>query len=212
MTAHSIPKATLGRIPLYIQYLRELPDDHQTISAPKIARGLSLGEVQVRKDLALISGRGKPKIGYDRSKLMKDLESHLGYDSLTNAVLVGAGKLGKALLEYDGFEDFGIRIIAGFDCDEKASKITSSKPVFPIKDIEAFCAENGIKIGIITVGQAAAQEVCDKLIACGVSAIWNFTPSALVIPDNVFFKQENLALSLAYLNSQLKTKNNRFED
>ncbi len=211
MTAHSIPKATLGRIPLYIRYLRELPDDYKTISAPQIARGLSLGEVQVRKDLALISGRGKPRVGYDRSKLMKDIESHLGFDSLTNAVLVGAGKLGKALLEYDGFEDFGIKIIAGFDCNEKASVIKSSKPILPMKDIDSFCTENDVKIGIITVGQSSAQEVCDKLVSCGVSAIWNFTPSALVIPDNVFFKQENLALSLAYLNSQLK-KNNRFED
>ncbi len=212
MAVRSIPKATLGRIPLYIQYLRELPDDDVTISAPKIARGLSLGEVQVRKDLALISGRGKPKIGYERTKLMTDIERHLGCDSLTNAVLVGAGKLGKALLEYDGFEDFGIKILAGFDCNEKATHITSSKPILPIKDIDRFCVENDIKIGIITAGQVSAQEVCDKLIACGIKAIWNFAPTALVIPKNVFFKQENLALSLAHLNSQLKTKNNKFED
>ncbi len=206
MATHSIPKATLGRIPLYIQYLRELPEDNTTISAPKIARGLSLGEVQVRKDLALISGRGKPKIGYEREKLMNDIERHLGCDGLTSAVLVGAGKLGKALLEYDGFEDFGIKVIAGFDCNEKASYIKSSKPILPIKDIDEFCTKNNVKIGIITVGQGSAQEVCDKLISCGVEAIWNFAPSALVIPQHVFFKQENLALSLAHLNSQLKTK------
>ena len=94
MTAYSIPKATLGRIHLYIKYLKELSDDTcTTVSAPQIARGLSLGEVQVRKDLALISGRGKPRVGYEREKLINDLERHLGFDGFTNAVLIGAGKL-----------------------------------------------------------------------------------------------------------------------
>ncbi len=214
MTARSIPKATLGRIPLYLQYLKELPDESNvTVSAPKIARGLSLGEVQVRKDLALISGCGKPKIGYERAKLMADLEKHLRGDDLTGAVLIGAGKLGKALLDYDGFEEFGVRVLAGFDCNETAIHISKRKSVYPIKDLDAFCAQNDVKIGIITVGQGSAQEVCDKLVACGVQAIWNFAPCSLSIPSNVLFKQENLALSLAHLNSQLKTKNkNKCED
>lgn len=209
MADYAIPKATLGRIPLYIQYLRELPDENNVmISAPKIARGLSLGEVQVRKDLALISGRGKPKIGYEREKLTQDLERHLGYERITNAVLIGAGKLGRALLDYNGFEEFGIRILAGFDCNEKNFQIGKNKLVLPITDIEAYCAENDVKIGIITVGQGSAQEVCDKLVACGIKAIWNFAPCALTLPADVTLKQENLALSLAHLNSQLKTKNN----
>ena len=209
MADYAIPKATLGRIPLYIQYLRELPEENNVmISAPKIARGLSLGEVQVRKDLALISGRGKPKIGYEREKLTQDLERHLGYEHITNAVLIGAGKLGRALLDYNGFEEFGIRILAGFDCNEKVFQISPNKSILPITDIEAYCAENDVKIGIITVGQGSAQEVCDKLVACGIKAIWNFAPCALTLPADVTLKQENLALSLAHLNSQLKTKNN----
>lgn len=203
--AYSIPKATLGRIPLYIQYLRALPDeDDLTISAPKIARALSLGEVQVRKDLALISGRGKPKIGYDRSKLLEDLERCLGYEGLTGAVLIGAGKLGKALLDYDGFEEFGIRVLAGFDCNQTAFQISHSKSVLPIQDLEHYCKRNDVKIGIITVGQGSAQEVCDKLVTCGIKAIWNFAPCTLSVPSDVLLKQENLALSLAHLNSQLK--------
>ena len=203
----SVPKATLGRIPTYIQYLKALPDDaSMTISATKIARGLSLGEVQVRKDLALISGCGKPKIGYERLKLIEDLERHLGSEDITNAVLVGAGKLGRALLDYDGFEDFGIRILSGFDCNERAFQIGSNRSVLSIKDIEEYCARNNVKIGIITVGQGSAQEVCDKLVACGIKAIWNFAPCAISVPQDVVLKQENLALSLAHLNSQLKIK------
>lgn len=207
MNVSSIPKSTLGRIPVYIQYLKELSDeDGGTISATKIARGLSLGEVQVRKDLALISGQGKPKIGYERTKLIRDLESRMGCENSTNAVLIGAGKLGRALLDFGGFEEFGVRIIAGFDCNDTAFQITKSKSVLPIKQIEEYCSDHNVKIGIITVGQGSAQEVCDRLVGCGIKAIWNFAPCTLSVPGHVILKQENLALSLAHLNSQMKTK------
>ena len=74
--------------------------------------------------------------------------------------------------------------------------------------LRAFCSEHNVKVGIITVGQGSAQAVCDKLVKCGVKAIWNFAPCALCVPDDVLLKQENLALSLAHLNSQIKIKNN----
>ena len=205
MEKNFIPKATLERIPIYLRFLRDIEDETKsTISATQIARGVILGEVQVRKDLALISGRGKPRVGYERDMLISDLESHLGSDDLTNAVLIGAGKLGRALLDYDGFEEFGVRILAGFDCNEKAWQLGKGKSVLPIKEIETFCVENDIRIGIITVGQGSAQEVCDKLVACGVKAIWNFAPVSLKVPSGVLVRQEKLALSLAHLNSQIK--------
>jgi redox-sensing transcriptional repressor len=204
MNGYSIPKATLGRLPQYLQYLRSLPESYNTISATAIAKGLSLGDVQVRKDLAAVSGAGKPKIGYERNKLICDLERHLGYEKLTNAVLVGAGKLGRALLDYDGFEEFGVKIVAAFDCNEQIIQMGNMpKSILPIKDIEAYCSENEVKLGIITVGQGSAQDVCNKLVASGITAIWNFAPCALKVPAGVLLKQENLALSLAYLNNQL---------
>ena len=197
-------KATLSRVPVYLRYLKESSNQGDSmISAPKIAKAVSLGEVQVRKDLSLVSGRGKPRTGYDRKQLIKDLENCLGASNLTNAVLVGAGKLGSALLEYGGFEEYGVRIVAGFDCNQKV--INSSKnTILPMTDIEKFCSNNDIKIGIITVGQGSAQQVCDKLVACGVKAIWNFAPCTLTVPQNVLLKQERLALSLAHLNSLIK--------
>ncbi len=204
MNGYSIPKATLGRLPKYLEYLRNLPESRCTISATAIAGALSLGDVQVRKDLAAVSGAGKPKIGYETDKLITDIESHLGYERLTNAVLVGAGKLGRALLDYDGFEEFGVKIVAGFDCNEQVIQISNtSKSILPIKKLNDYCRENKVKLGIITVGQGSAQDVCDKLVESGIEAIWNFAPITLKAPNGVLLKQENLALSLAYLNNQI---------
>lgn len=202
MNGYSIPKATLGRLPQYLAYLRSLPKIRRTISATAIAKALSLGDVQVRKDLASVCGAGKPKIGYETDKLITDIEIHLGYERLTNAVLVGAGKLGKALLDYDGFEDFGVKIVAGFDRNETVLT-KGTKDILPIRDIEVYCREHDVKLGIITVGQGSAQDVCDKLVESGIQAIWNFAPVTLKVPEGVLLKQENLALSLAYLNNQI---------
>ena len=202
MNGYTIPKATLGRLPRYLEYLRSLPKIRRTISATAIAEALLLGDVQVRKDLAMVSGAGKPKVGYETDKLINDIESHLGYERLTNAILVGAGKLGRALLDYDGFEEYGVKIIAGFDCNETVLK-SGMKEILPIKDIEAYCRKNRVKLGIITVGQGSAQDVCDTLIKSGIEAIWNFAPTTLKVPSGVILKQENLALSLAYLNNQI---------
>ena len=201
----SISKATLGRLPGYLQYLKGLPEiGPETISATAIAKGLSLGEVQVRKDLAAVSGAGKPKVGYLRTKLIDDLERQLGYEGLTNAVLVGAGKLGRALLEYDGFEEYGVRIVAGFDCNEVPVRVgPQTKFILPIRELGPYCVANHVKLGIITVGQGSAQEVCDLLVESGIEGVWNFAPCALKVPGGILLKQENLALSLAHLNNQI---------
>ena len=202
MNGYSIPKATLGRLPQYLEYLKGLPEMCRTISATAVARALSLGDVQVRKDLAAVCGAGKPKIDYETGKLIADIEGHLGYEQLTNAVLVGAGKLGRALLDYDGFENFGVKIIAGFDCNETMQK-AGGKDILPIRDIGAYCQKHDVKLGIITVGQGSAQEVCNALVESGIEAIWNFAPVNLKVPSGILLKQENLALSLAHLNNQI---------
>lgn len=205
MNGYSISKATLGRLPKYLQYLRSIPvTDGGTISAAAIARALSLGDVQVRKDLASVSGEGKPRVGYVTERLISDIESQLGRECFTKAVLVGAGKLGRALLDYEGFEEYGLRIVAAFDCNEKVIGTNrTAKEIMPIDMLAPFCRENSVRIGIITVGQGSAQEVCDRLVGCGINAIWNFAPCGLKVPRDVLLKQEDLALSLAHLNNQL---------
>ena len=205
MERSNVTKATLGRLPQYLQFLNGLPPgQYDHISATTIAKMLSLGEVQVRKDLAAVSGLGKPKVGYRTSELIKDLEDALGCKKLTPAILVGAGKLGRALLDYNGFEEYGVQITAAFDCNEQVLRMNNtSKEILPIRSLKKYCSENGIRIGIITVGSGSAQDVCDQMLEAGITAIWNFAPCQLKVPDNVLFKQEILALSLAHLNSQI---------
>ena len=205
MNGHSLSKATLGRLPQYLQYLKRLPQTgNGTISATAIAKGLSLGEVQVRKDLAAVSGAGKPRIGYITSDLIRILEDHLGHEKITSAVLVGAGKLGSALLAYDGFEEYGVKIIAAFDRNEKIVNTEKyNTEIMPMSSLNAFCEDNDVRLGIITVGEGSAQQVCNQMIESGITAIWNFAPCGLKVPDGILLKQENLALSLAYLNNQL---------
>ena len=205
MERSNVTKATLGRLPQYLQFLNGLPPgQYDHISATTIAKMLSLGEVQVRKDLAAVSGLGKPKVGYRTSELITDLEDALGCKKLTPAILVGAGKLGRALLDYNGFEEYGVQITAAFDCHEQVLRMNkTSKEILPISSLKKYCTENGIRIGIITVGSGSAQDVCDQMLEAGITAIWNFAPCQLKVPDNVLVKQENLALSLAHLNSQI---------
>ena len=200
-----LSKATLGRLPEYLKLLKSLdPEDNIYISATAIAKSLSLGEVQVRKDLSAVSGAGKPKVGYETADLIIQLEEALGRYELTPAVLVGAGKLGKALLDYDGFRDFGVDIAAAFDQNTETEVFgKNAKKIMPIDKLAEYCKSNNIKIGIITVNGRAAQSVCDRMLEGGIEAIWNFAPAKLEVPDGVLIRQENLALSLAHLNNQL---------
>ncbi|MBQ8588596.1 MAG: redox-sensing transcriptional repressor Rex [Clostridia bacterium] len=203
----SVSTATLGRLPCYLQHLREiLKNSDEYVSATTIAKSLSLGEVQVRKDLNSVSGAGRPKIGYSVKDLIKSIENALGYSNLAKAAIVGAGKLGQALLNFEGFEEYGVEISAAFDLVAK-EKDELHREVYPMSQFESFCKNNNIKIGIITVNENAAQEVCDRMVENNIKAIWNFTPKKLKIPEDVLVKQENLALSIAHLNYQLVNQN-----
>lgn len=204
MDKSSVSKATLGRLPQYLQFLKSLPQDtYPYISATSISKSLSLGEVQVRKDLGSVSGEGKPKLGYVTSDLIDKLESFLGCNRITPSVLVGAGKLGRALLEYEEFEKYGVEIAAAFDCNERLLNLPCSVVILPMNEFDSFCRTHNIKLGIITVGEGSAQEVCDEMVKCGIAAIWNFAPCKLKVPDGILLQSENLALSLAHLNNQL---------
>lgn len=203
-----IPLQTLKRLPLYTKYLRSLPKDGSlNISATAIADALDLNNVQVRKDLALVSSGGRPKVGYITQDLIADIERFLGYDDMRSAVLVGAGNLGRALLSYEGFSQYGLDIVAAFDADPNVSgTIVHGKNVFPLEKLQDLCVRMSIHIGIITVPEGAAQNVCDLLTEGGVRAVWNFAPAKLKAPAGVFVLNENMASSLAVLSKHIDTQ------
>lgn len=208
MIFNAISPNALRRLPKYLNYLKSLPKDGAAnISATTIADALGLNDVQVRKDLALISNGGRPKIGYITENLIQDIEHYLGYDDVDSAILVGAGNLGRALLSYDGFAAYGLNIVAAFDTDETIiNTVVNGKQVFPLRKMENLCTRMKINIGIITVPAYAAQEVCDMLIESGIQAIWNFSPAELKVPEHFLLQNEDMACSLAVLSKRLAEK------
>ncbi len=205
-TPVSISRQALQRMPYYLQTLRAARDSGaEIISAPTVAGQLGLNEVQVRKDFASVSNTaGKPKTGFQTNELIAAIESCLGYDNSNDAVLVGAGSLGRALLSYRGFEEYGLSIIAAFDVDPNLTGgEISGKQVLPMNKLSGICRNMNIHIGIITVPASQAQAVCDSLVESGVLAIWNFAPMHLNTPEGILVQNENMAASLAVLSKHL---------
>ena len=206
MEQKSVSLQTLRRLPVYLHYLRTVQDQCVNISATAIADKLGLNDVQVRKDLASVSGSGRPKTGYKTLELLQQLEKYLGCGSSSTTVLIGAGNLGKALMAYSGFDDYGLEIVAAFDKNPaRIGEIISGKPVYPMEKLGEVCKKHDILVGIITVPASVAQDVCDVLVAHGVRAIWNFAPTILRVPEGVQVENENLASSLAVLSQHWRS-------
>ena len=207
MEQKKISKSVLKRLSGYLAYLKNMPENAPPhISATALANALGMGEVQVRKDLAMVSDGGRPKIGYLREALIDDIEQFLGYDNTTDAVLIGAGKLGQALMGYSGFDEYGLNILAAFDANPKMERTEEGKSVYHISKLEHFCRTNKVLMGIITVPAEGAQEVANQLIKCGIKAIWNFAPTHLDVPANILVQTENMATSLAVLSVHLQAQ------
>ena len=206
----SISKATLARMPLYLHFLQEESSKGaQYISSTVIAQNISVSSVLVRKDLALVSSEaGRPRLGFAINRLIVDIEKFLGYDNLSDAIIVGAGGLGRAFLGYEGFKSNGLNIVAAFDIAENliGTKVMG-KEILPISAMKDFVAEHKIRIGIITVPKIAAQEVLNKMIDAGIQAVWNFAPAPLRVPKEIVLKTEDLAASLAMLAGKLYKRN-----
>ena len=207
MPGRSVSKQTLQRLPAYLSYLKSQQDAPKYISATAIAEALNMNHVVVRKDLASISNSGRPKVGYVREDLICELEDFLGYDNTQDAVLVGCGQLGKALLAYSGFVEYGLNILAGFDIDPfTVNTEVGGKMILPMDRLEGLCQRMKVCIGILTVPGEHAQAVCNLLIKSGILAVWNFSNVHLDVPEGILVQNEDMAVSLAILSNHLKER------
>lgn len=213
MNTENMPYITiqaLHRLPYYLQYLKTAKKSGvKYISAAVMASDLNLNEVQVRKDIsAVCTTKGKPKIGFIVDELIDNIEDYLGYNNSMEAVIVGAGNRGRFLLADNKFEKYGLNIIAAFDTDESIVGSTiCQKQVFHLEKLKNLCERMHIHIGIIAVPEEAAQSVCNLLVSCGVTSIWNFALIKLTVPDNVFVQNENLSASLSAFSQHIRKNN-----
>ena len=200
----SISNACLARLPKYLRLLKEKRElNEKCISSTKIADELKLKPILVRKDLSLINeSDGKPGVGFEIDELICNLEKCLGINSKKNVILIGAGRLGQALMNYNGFEN-DIQIIYAFDKDKRKC---NDKNIFYIDRLEELVKSKRIKVAILTIPGEEAQSICDRLIKLGIKAIWNFAPTHLKVPDDIVIKNEDLSASLTMLINRLNYK------
>ncbi|MDR1248101.1 MAG: redox-sensing transcriptional repressor Rex [Treponema sp.] len=202
MEKQKIPASpSVRRLPLYLYTIRQAQlNGSRYISGTLIAQELRLEPIQVRKDLALTGIIGKPKKGYPVEDLIKAIECFLGWDSVQDVVLVGAGNLGSALMGHQEFRLHGLHIVAAFDKNpQKVGTTIHGVRVLAIDSMEAEIRKMGVKIAILTIHADVAQETADRLVAAGISGIWNFTAIKIQVPESVAVQGENLSAGYAML-------------
>ncbi len=203
-----IPIPTVKRFPSYLRILKQNQRaGMQYISATVLADELGLKPIQVRKDISCTGIEGKPKVGFVIDELIDSITHVLGWDNTADALIVGTGNLGTAIAQYEGFDAYGLRIVAAFDKDPaKVGTKIGSLTVLPIDQINQYIKTHRVSIAVITVPAQAAQSVADLLVKCGIRAIWNFAPKDLKLPEDVVMQRTDLATSFAVLSVKLRKK------
>ncbi len=198
----SIPAATIERLPLYYRCLDKLSmfEETEVVSSKDLGGKLDIPSTQVRKDLSYYGEFGRRGVGYNVKDLKKSIGEILGVDKKWPALLIGAGNLGRALINYAGFSKMGLKITDIFDNDlNKIGNRVGSIKVKSINDLEETINDKDINLGIVTVPADSAQEVVDQLVDYGIKAIWNFSPTRLYVPDDIFVRNEDLAVGIVSL-------------
>lgn len=202
-----IPEPALRRLPWYLAYvtlLRERGDEF--VSSTQISRELKVDASQIAKDLSLLDIRGKTRIGYEVPLLEHKLEEFLGFRRSHRAVVVGAGSLGKALMQDSGLSRYGLNIVAAFDTDPALAGMSyGGIPVYPVGEMTARVKEAGATVGIITVPVEHAQSTADALVEAGVKALWNFTPFRLSANDGVIISNTSIYAHLAVMYNRMES-------
>ncbi len=196
---------TIRRMPTYLHKLMELSAEGAPfVSTTVLANYMNLEPIVVRKDLEITGITGQPGVGYKTPELIAAIRNFLGWNNPFQACLVGAGSLGSAILGYEGFEEYGLHISMAFDADPaKIGKTIHGLVVQDIADMPRMINPASPPIAVICVPYAAAQQVADQLIKCGVKAIWNFANASLQVPDGVVVQREVIAGGFALLSVKI---------
>jgi redox-sensing transcriptional repressor len=197
-----IPEMTVRRLSVYTRCLQQLEEDGvKTISSQELAERFSLNSAQVRKDLAYFGEFGVRGVGYYVRDLKRHLRQILGLDRKLRVAIIGAGNLGLALADYQGFRQEGFEISALFDTlkEKVGQQSRDGVPIHDIADLKKVSRRDGIRIAVIAVPAPYAQPVLELIVAAGIKAVLNFSPGTLQVPPDVKLKSVDLTVSLESL-------------
>ncbi len=200
-----LPEPTLRRLPWYLAYVSMLRQEGvEKVSSRRLAEDLAVDASQIAKDLSFIRIKGKTRIGYDVAELETALQEFLGFAQCHNAVMVGAGSLGGALMCDSGLNHYGLNIVAGIDTDARVVNTRiKGIPVYPPSELPALVKRLGILIGIIAVPVEQAQDVADNLVNAGIKALWNFTPRRIRVKPGIVVSNTSIYSHLAVMYNRL---------
>jgi len=203
-----IAESTVRRLSLYLRYLEQSEvQGHGTISSAELARRGGTTPAQVRKDLSFFGSFGKRGLGYSVPELAAKIRDILGLKRSYRVVLVGAGRIGGALVQYPGFRERGFHVAAIYDKDQK--KVGSRWNGLVVRDVQQIASDlkkESTDIAIVVTPAEAAQQVVDELVQSGVKAILNFAPVQLTVPPDVIVKSVNMAAELETLSFALANR------
>jgi len=199
--ASAVPEATVARLPLYLRVLTTLGDEGvSTVSSDTLAAAAGVTPAKVRKDLSYLGSYGTRGVGYDVGVLLDRISARLGLTEDRAVMLVGVGNLGHALARYGGFPARGFRIVALVDADpSRAGEVVGGVGIRSVDELERLIEDFQVTIGVICTPAGAAQQVCDRLVAAGVTSILNFAPVVLAVPAGVDVRKVDLAVELQIL-------------
>jgi len=196
-----IPEATIARLPLYLRALYALADRGiASVSSEELAAAAGVNSAKLRKDLSHLGSYGTRGVGYDVDYLVYQVSRELGLTQDWPVVIVGAGNLGRALANYGGFASRGFRVAALLDSDPSVvGSLIAGHRVHAVDEMESVVVRHGVLIGAIATPAVAAQGICDRLVAAGVTSILNFAPVVLNVPVGVDVRKVDLSIELQIL-------------
>ena len=200
-SARDIPEATVARLPVYLRALTSLAEDGTTTcSSEELAASAGVNSAKLRKDLSYLGSYGTRGVGYDVEYLRYQIAREIGVTQDWPVVIVGIGNLGHALANYSGFRSRGFRVVALLDADpSRADEIVAGVAVRPFDELEQIVSEQDVAIGVIATPALAAQDVADRMVACGITSILNFAPTVINVQDGVDVRKVDLSIELQIL-------------